>query len=153
MVIVDTNFVINTLRMHEENCIKVANVSNISTSSTVNIRGQAGGRGSPRVSDLEKKMRQVSINGDREWLTAIKCLIENMNTRVCESVIIIAITARAIVSAIVRGDIVPAIIRRAIASAIIVGIIAMPAIVVGIIATMAIIGTFTDRTKRSLNLA
>ena len=43
--------------------------------------------------------------------------------------------------------IVPALVMRAIASAIIVGIIAMLAIVV------TIIGPFTGRTKRSLNLA
>ena len=62
------------------------------------------------------------------------------------------ITARAVVLAIVRMGIVPAIVRRAIASSIIVGITNTPAIVMDIITTTAIIGTFTDRTKRSLNL-
>ena len=89
--------------MHEENSIEVADVSNVNTSSNVDKRGQAGGGSSLRVPDLEDNTRQVSINGDGEWLTAIKCLIESKNARVCEGVIIITITARAIVSAIIRG--------------------------------------------------
>ena len=66
--------------------------------------GSGWGRGSPRVPDLEDKMRPVSINWEREWQTAIECLIEHRNARVCEGVIIIVITTRGIVSAISRGS-------------------------------------------------
>ena len=69
-------------------------------------------------------MRQVSIDGDGEWPTTIKYLIEDRNARAHEGVIVIVmITARAIVSVIFRRAIGPAIVRRAIGLAIVVGII------------------------------
>ena len=74
--------------MHEENSITVADVSNVSTSSSVDTRGQAGGGGIPRVPDLEDKMRQVSIDGDGQWPTIIEYLIEDRNARVHEGVIV-----------------------------------------------------------------
>ena len=49
-------------------------------------------------------MRQVTIDRDREWLKAIKFLLEDRNARVEEGVVIIfMIMVRAIVSAIFRN--------------------------------------------------
>ena len=150
MAIIDTEFFIDTLGIHKKNYIKVADVSNIGAITSVNTRGQAGCGVKSRVPDLQGKVRQVSINGEMEWLTAIEYLIEYRNARVGEGVVVIRITARAIMSS-ARGTIGLPIVRRAIGSVIIVGIISMPAIIVGIIATPGIIVTSMDRTKISLN--
>ena len=129
MFIVDAENLINTLGMHEDNAIKVPHESNVGTNASIDTRGQARFGGSPKISNLEGEMRQVGINGDREWLSNVKYLIEDRSTRVHKGVIDIAmIMVRAIVSTT---------FRRAIASAIVVGIIS----------------TLMDRMKRSLNFA
>ena len=51
--------------------------------------------------DIEEKMRQLTIEGNREWLTDINSLLEDRNARVEESVVVITITTvRATASAI-----------------------------------------------------
>ena len=62
--------------MLEENAIKVSNVSNVGASTSIGARSKAGVGGTCRVPYIDDKVRQVTINGDGEWLTAINSLLE-----------------------------------------------------------------------------
>ena len=62
--------------MLEENAIKASNVPNVGASTCINTGRKAGVGGTCRVPYIDDKVRQVTINGDGEWLTAINSLLE-----------------------------------------------------------------------------